>query len=371
MKKMALILPLALAVYTGAFAQQAVTIDAAIRQAGGYIIGNLPRNSRVAILNIESDKPKISMHIMEELSALLVNDHSLIVVTRHDLDILRQEEKFQLSGEVSDETAQRIGYKLGAQTIISGSFVRVGGQYRMRIRAIAVETAQVQGLITIPVKSDNTLRGLERENGVSDNNGLYDSLHDKNRLYMGARAGLSLGFYNNGGGLADKTVYPSQSLTGTTAFDAALFASVSIWSLLALQAEAIITNDFFDLSSGKTSLMSVSYNSLMIPLLAKLVWRPSIFMLQGYAGAYLSLPLGQMEVKHRNGSYSADLSVLPGFMAGGAFGVKLGPGTLITDIRYAADLSNTTANYNGSREISRRNKVFFALGYEFGLLPKK
>jgi hypothetical protein len=243
----------------------------------------------------------------------------------------------------------------------------------MRVRAIAVETAQVQGLTTIQVKMDKTLRGLLREPGNdndSGNDNVFDRLHDRNRLYIGARAGLSLGNYTNGGGLADKAVYPSQTINGIPAFDASLFASVPVWSLFAVQAEALITGDSFELFSGKTSLRTVSYNSLMVPLLAKLVYRPSIFMLQGFAGAYLSLPLGQMEVKHPNGSYSANFSLLSGFMAGGGAGIKLGPGTLMADRRYAADFDNITAVYNGKMNVSRRNKVFFALGYEFGLLPK-
>jgi hypothetical protein len=211
---------------------------------------------------------------------------------------------------------------------------------------------------------DRILRGLVQ------NANAFDSLHDKKRLYLGARAGLSLGFYDNAGGLADRTVYPSQTITGIPAFDASLSASVSIWSLFAVQVEAMLTNDSFDLFSGNASLMSVSYNSLMIPLLAKLVWRPSVFTVQGYAGAYLSLPLGQMEVKHRNGSYSADFPFMPGFMAGGGLGVKLGPGYVLADIRYATDFGNVTINYNGAKDVSHRNKVYFALGYEFGLIPK-
>jgi len=370
LKKNLFVLFAACAARAGVFAQDTVSIDTAIQLAGNYIIVNLPKNTKVVVLNIESDVPKISIYIMEELSALLVNARSLVVVDRRDLDLIRQEELFQMSGEVSDETAQRIGHKLGAQTIISGAFVRVGAQYRMRIRAIAAETAQVQGMKTIIVKSDKTLRGLQ-DSGDPDNVSFWNTLDDKNRLYLGAKTGLSLGFYDNSGGLADKTIFPSQTITGRPAFDASLFASVSIWSLFAIQAEAIITNDSFELFSGNNPLMTVSYYSLMLPLLAKAVWRSSVFMLQGYAGAYLSLPVGQMEVKHRNGSYTADISLLPGFMTGGGAGITLGPGTVIADIRYAADFSVTTANHNGTRDISHRDKLFFALGYEFGLLPKQ
>jgi hypothetical protein len=54
---------------------------------------------------------------------------------------------FQLSGEVSDETAQSIGKMLGAQTVISGNIATVGNFYRLGIRAIKVETAEIQGQI--------------------------------------------------------------------------------------------------------------------------------------------------------------------------------------------------------------------------------
>jgi hypothetical protein len=43
----------------------------------------------------------------------------------------------------------------------------------------------------------------------------------------------------------------------------------------------------------------------------------------------------------------------------------------MSDIRYASDFSNVTASYNGKRDISRRSKIFFALGYEIGLISRK
>jgi hypothetical protein len=308
---------------------------------------------------------------MEELSALLVNNRSLVVVERNQLNIIRQEEDLQMSGEVSDETAQRIGHKLGAQTIISGSFVQIGSQYRMRIRAISVETAQVQAITTILVKRDKTLRGLEQESGDPAGGNFWDALQDKNRLYLGAKGGLSLGFFKNGFGLVSKTTFPSQSITSIPSYNASLYVSVPIWSLFAVQTEALLTNDIFKIYSGRTTLMTVSYTSLMIPLLVKLVYRPSIFAVQGYGGAYLSLPLGSMKVQHSNGSYSANFSLVPGFMAGGGFGVKLGPGYVMADVRYAGDFSNVKASYNGIKDVSQRSKLLFALGYEFGLIPKK
>jgi hypothetical protein len=190
------------------------------------------------------------------------------------------------------------------------------------------------------------------------------------RLYLGARAGATLPYYSNAGGLIATSVYPGQKLQGDYGFDAGLYASVSVVSLFEIQAEAIFTTDAFTLYAGNTSLMKISYTSLMFPLLAKAVWRPSIFMVQGYIGAYLSLPLGQLTVEHRNGSYTADYTAPPGFVAGGGFGMKLGPGVLLSDIRYAVDFANLSAKHNGTMNVSKRSKVIFSLGYEFGMIQK-
>jgi hypothetical protein len=67
---------------------------------------------------------------------------------------------FQLSGEVSDETALSIGKMLGAQTIISGSIDLLGDVYRLRIRAIDVQSATIQGVYTANIQRDRILTSL-------------------------------------------------------------------------------------------------------------------------------------------------------------------------------------------------------------------
>jgi len=68
--------------------------------------------------------------------------------------------KFQLSGEVSDATAQSVGKKLGAQTIISGAITAIGDSYRLRVRAISVETAEILGMQNVDVAQDKRIAAL-------------------------------------------------------------------------------------------------------------------------------------------------------------------------------------------------------------------
>jgi TolB-like protein len=351
------------------FAQSAVILDTSLQEAAAYINETVPPGSKTAVLNVESPTAALSSYVLEELSAKLVNTRNLTMVDRQNLDKIRQEEAYQLSGEVSDETAQRIGAKLGAQVIITGSFTQIGKQSRIRIRAIAVESAQIYGIFTADIKVVARLRDLLSPEPGPKIPPRADAWKHK-RLYLGGRGGVSLGFYKNAGGLLDKTVYLSQSITGMPSYNAALYGAVSLLDLLELQLEAAVTGDFFELYSGNTLQMEVSWTSLMIPLLAKFAWRPSIFVLQGYAGPGLNIPLSQLDVKHRNGSYTADISPTGGIVAGGSFGVKVGPGAIMGDIRYAGDFSSITAQYNGAKDIAQRNKLSFFLGYEIGIIDK-
>jgi hypothetical protein len=333
---------------------------------------------------VASPSAAFSEQSVLRLESELVRNGKLVVVDRANLDKIRAEQGFQLSGEVDDDSAQSIGKLLGAGAIVTGSIADLGDVYSLSLKAITVETAMVAVSYLGELSKTQRIKTLIASGGgatpispaktpATPNQSVSSGTDDewKNKwLYMGARAGFSIGSYANGGGLADKSVYLSQTIKSIPVFDAALSVSVPVWSLFAVQTEAVLFNDTFELYSGKTSLMKVSYYSLLIPLMAKAVYRPSIFMIQAYAGGYLSLPLGQMEVKHRNGSYTVDFPVMPGFIAGGGFGMKLGPGVVAADIRYTADAGNISVKRDGDRDVSQRSKLSFALGYEIGLIQK-
>jgi TolB-like protein len=138
------------------FGQEAVVLDEAINDSVNYLVERLEPGTKVAVLNF-SASPAISNYVIEEITVFLVNDSNFTVVDRSELELLQEEMNFQLSGDVSDESAQSIGKKLGAQTIISGSLSPLGNRWRMRIRALEVETAKVQGIRTYTVKKDPVL----------------------------------------------------------------------------------------------------------------------------------------------------------------------------------------------------------------------
>jgi len=135
----------------------------AIRETSDYLNKRIQKSSKVVFLNIKSDWPDLSEYILSGLTENAVNDDMFTVVDRQQLDLIRAEQNFQWSGEVSDASAQEIGQMLGAQTIVSGAITTIGSIYRIQMRAISVQTAAVQGQFSQNVDGKgNTVAALTK-----------------------------------------------------------------------------------------------------------------------------------------------------------------------------------------------------------------
>jgi hypothetical protein len=137
-------------------------LDIAIRDASDYLNDNIPQGNKVVIINIQSDYATLSEYIIEELIANAVSDKVFSVVDRAQLEQIRMELNFQLSGEVSDESALSIGRFLGAQTIVSGAISELADRHRIRIRALNVETAEVQGQYNRNINASRLIVSLSK-----------------------------------------------------------------------------------------------------------------------------------------------------------------------------------------------------------------
>jgi len=135
-------------------------LDTAIRETSDYLNKQLANGNKLLILNVQSEYPALSEYIIDELIANTVNDRVFTVVDRQQLDAIRAELGFQMSGEVSDESAQSIGQMLGAQIIISGAISKVGDLYRLRVRALSVQSAQIEGQFNRNIPDGPTISAL-------------------------------------------------------------------------------------------------------------------------------------------------------------------------------------------------------------------
>jgi tetratricopeptide (TPR) repeat protein len=173
----------------------ALSLGEAIEQSAAEVAAELRAGTRVAIVAFSSEHESLSNYIMDELTGALV-DGNLEVADRRNLNFVYKELKFQMSGDVSDETAVSVGKFLGAPYVITGQFIKVGGRYRYRLSGISVETAQQESSTRIDVRDDRSLQRLiadVRENPVTVTVAAYGE-QDKASFYLDR--GLS--FLNQG-----------------------------------------------------------------------------------------------------------------------------------------------------------------------------
>jgi hypothetical protein len=106
----------------------------------------IPENSTIAIINISAKNPDDSEFVIEELSTNLTKEarnKGYTIVDRRSLDAIRSEHKFQLSGDVDDDTIVSIGQFLGANVVITGSITGENEYRRLRVKALDAKTARL------------------------------------------------------------------------------------------------------------------------------------------------------------------------------------------------------------------------------------
>jgi hypothetical protein len=197
---------------------------------------------------------------------------------------------------------------------------------------------------------------------------------DTDWLYLGLRTGPSLRFYTP----SDDTPYTGND-TLSVSLDIALQANVQLLSFLSLQTEMVFTWDNASLwaytgtiAANDRYTRDYTSFSFQFPFIVKFDFYPGSFRLSPFAGLYGFVPLGKLEasVSMSNDKQSLSYQVSPsmGLLGGLAGAMKFGPGMIIADLRYAADLGDFEA---GGAKIFRRNMASLTVGYELGFFTKK
>jgi hypothetical protein len=279
-----------------------------------------------------------------------------------------------MSGMVSDETAQNIGRMIGAQSVITGNITALGDVYKFDLNIIEVETARIQGIFSVLILEDQILKTL-----IGKNISLGQSFIREQRnmtyywLYLGIKPSFGLHFYNT-----DDSIYNNANYNGS--FDIAAHISIRPIQYLAIQIEPTFTIDsmvtmyrenVYDSNNVIKYFNDTNYtfnhNSLLLPILIRGIFDYRSMTFSGLIGGYISLPLGSIE---QNNSFTetnktVKLDNVFGLMCGVNFGVKIGQGNVLFDVRYAIDFSDT---YYNDIDIYKRSILFFGIGYEIGFI---
>jgi TolB-like protein len=169
-KSVFLLILLSGAVGFPAFSQTAISLEAAIRAVASDIGSRLPAGTSIALVNFDSASRSMSDHVLGELTNALTNERGLTVVDRGKiLEAAQRELIFNLSGEVSDASAQNIGRFVGAQMVVSGSMGIAGANYSFRIQVLEVETSRMRYGETFYILNDRQVRTLMGDSAIVTN----------------------------------------------------------------------------------------------------------------------------------------------------------------------------------------------------------
>ena len=360
--------------YAPLFAQNIITLDEGITNSFEYLNQRIPENTKIAIISIQSNHPDLSDYIITRITALFVNSNKYTIVERRNLTVLENELNFNMSGMVSDETAQNIGKMIGAQSVITGNITALGDVYKFDLNIIEVETARIQGIFSVLILEDQIFKTL-----IGRNISLGQSFIREQRnmtyywLYLGIIPSFGLHFYNT-----DDSIYNNANYNGS--FDIAAHISIRPIQYLAIQIEPTFTIDsmvtmyrenVYDSNNVIKYFYDTNYtfnhNSLLLPILIRGIFDYRSMAFSGLIGGYISLPLGSIE---QNNSFTetnktVKLDNVFGLMCGVNFGIKIGQGHILFDVRYAIDFSDT---YYNDINIYKRSILFLGIGYEIGFI---
>jgi len=130
-------------------AEKADSLREALALSGRTVVESLKPGVSVAVISITAPDSFEGDYALEELTLFLVKAQKFRVVDRMNLDAIRAEQKFQLSGEVDDETAVSIGHLIGAAFVVTGGISPWEAAKHLRIRVLDVETGRICAMTSV------------------------------------------------------------------------------------------------------------------------------------------------------------------------------------------------------------------------------
>jgi TolB-like protein len=110
-------------------------------------------NGNIAVISISSPGENESLQIIRWLENGLLQNREIGIVSRQQINAVLREQEFGISGYVDDASAQKIGHILGAEYVLSGELINIGGENILNIQILEVETARLMYSNSYKIKS--------------------------------------------------------------------------------------------------------------------------------------------------------------------------------------------------------------------------
>jgi hypothetical protein len=147
-------------------------LNSAILESYNYIKNRIHGGSIIGIVSFITPSQDLADYCIDGLSRNIVDGGIFKLVDIRNLRFVEQEMKRQLSGNISEETAKRIGQQYGTDYIIVGNISQLGRtrNYRYKLTITNVETTEIQGIYYADIRSNEELARFLPENNSNNRN---------------------------------------------------------------------------------------------------------------------------------------------------------------------------------------------------------
>lgn len=138
----------------------ATELEEALLKTAKQFSSSIKSGTTIAIVGLSSPTKELSDFMLDEITIGFVRERKLTVANRANLEAIKTEMNFQLSGEVSTDSIQQLGAMSGANVVIHGKFIPLGSKYSLTIQALNVSSAEVINICRYDIEENETLKLL-------------------------------------------------------------------------------------------------------------------------------------------------------------------------------------------------------------------
>ena len=304
----------------------------------------------VAFVAMESDSIEFRDRFWSDIEYSLM-DKGIFVLDRRNNGIILEELYMQTSGIVDDSSAVSIGKSIGASHLIFGEARNMISYFSVKLRLVDAETGKVERIKSFDIRYDDDLkRSIEAPGNVEGSR----------RFRIGNRVSYSFEFNYNSYELKNVGLTPFYQ--PQSSFVPSLFLAYDIGFGISLETgfdyfhrNSIKYNEtyFSSTEGGIVPKLVGYYPSLDVPLRLKYRIIEKPVEVDGFLGAYISLPIGAFVFAENypmvlsdtkvHGSVILNEKIIPGIGAGVDCNYRIGPGSLNFGLVLMYDLAPITA----------------------------
>jgi hypothetical protein len=117
--------------------------ERAVKSVVDSLSSKLPAGSVIMVMKQNATEARMLDDLLDRITTAIVQDGKLKVVDRSNQALIQAEQKFQLSGDVDDNSAVSIGKQLGAKYAVLFSITGASSSRRLTLKVLNIQTSQI------------------------------------------------------------------------------------------------------------------------------------------------------------------------------------------------------------------------------------